>query len=58
MSNWAARDAQWQRWYPQDDEFLNKAKIIIKQGLPCCIEVKQNLDDWGRVTLVLTPEPG
>jgi hypothetical protein len=58
MSNWAAKDAQWQRWYPEDDVFLQKEKIIVEQGLPCRIAVKQNLKQWGRITLELTPEPG
>lgn len=58
MSNWAAKDSEWQRWYPQDDIFLLRAKDIMQKGLPCLISVKQNLEQWDRITLVLTPETG
>jgi hypothetical protein len=58
MSNWETQTTEWKRWYPRDDVFKIRASVIMDKGLPCAISVNHKKEDWGRITLVLTPLAG
>ena len=45
-------------WWPEEKVFWENAASIKANGLPCKINVKLDLADWGRLTLVLTPQKG
>jgi hypothetical protein len=51
-------DSKWARWYGDDTMYWDKAQNIVESGLPCVIRVKNDVDDWGRITLVLEPQSG
>jgi hypothetical protein len=51
-------ESKWARWYGDDMMFWDKAQSIVESGLPCVIHVKNDVDDWGRITLVLKPQSG